>query len=145
MKKFPHLARLLPLAGILLAGNSTLAAERCVFPKDPSVFEVKRDFGAQGDGMADDTGLVQNHGGVVWALGVNHEGRGVRFLTDRGGQTEVRGLFNYAPDIAKGDLRPAFEVRDAAFSAAGVRAISFGNTYPVKARAGTMSHPLDDR
>ena len=80
------------------------------------------------------TGLVQNHGGILWALGVKHEGRGVRFLTDRGGQTEILGLFNYAPDIAKGDLRPAFDVTDAAFSAAGVREISFGNTYPVKAR-----------
>lgn len=37
-----------------------------------------------------DSGLVQNHGGRLWALGVEHESRGVRFLTDRGGQTEVR-------------------------------------------------------
>jgi hypothetical protein len=81
-----------------------------------------------------DTGLVQNHGGLLWALGVKHEGRGVRFLTDQGGQTEILGLFNYAPDIAKDDPRPAFDVRDADFSAAGVREISFGNTYPVKAR-----------
>lgn len=81
-----------------------------------------------------DIGLVQNHGGVLWALGVKHEGRGVRFLTDRGGQTEILGLFNYAPDIAKDDERPAFDIVDATFSAAGVREISFGNTYPVKAR-----------
>jgi hypothetical protein len=65
---------------------------------------------------------------------VKHEGRGVRFLTDCGGQTEILGLFNYAPNIAKDDQRPAFDVVDADFSAAGVREISFGNTYPVKAR-----------
>ena len=40
MKKLPHLALLLPLAGILLAGNSSLAAERCLFPNDPSVLGV---------------------------------------------------------------------------------------------------------
>lgn len=81
-----------------------------------------------------DVGLVQNHGGILWALGVKHEGRGVRFRTDRGGNTEVLGWFNYAPDIAEEDRRPAFDVADAAFSAAGVREISFGNTYPVKVR-----------
>jgi len=79
-------------------------------------------------------GLVQNHGGRLWALGVKHEGRGVRFLTDRGGQTEILGLFNYPPDIARDDRRPGFDVVDAAFSAAGVRETSFGNTYPVKVR-----------
>jgi hypothetical protein len=90
-----------------------------------------RQLNPEGDS---DTGLVQNHGGVLWALGVKHEGRGVRFLTDQGGKTEVLGLFNYAPDVAKDDLRPAFAVTDAAFSAAGVREISFGNTFPIKAR-----------
>jgi hypothetical protein len=90
-----------------------------------------RQLNPEGDS---DTGLVQNHGGRLWALGVKHEGRGVRFLTDHGGQTEILGLFNYAPSIATNDLRPAFDIRDAAFSAAGVREISFGNTYPVKVR-----------
>jgi hypothetical protein len=90
-----------------------------------------RQLNPEGDS---DVGLVQNHGGRLWALGVKHEGRGVRFLTDRGGQTEILGLFNYAPDIAKDDLRPAFDVVDADFRAAGVREISFGNTYPVKVR-----------
>ncbi len=88
-----------------------------------------RQLNPEGDS---DTGLVRNHGGRLWALGVKHEGRGVRFLTDQGGQTEVLGLFNYAPDIATNDFRPAFEIRDAAFSSMGVREISFGNTYPVK-------------
>ena len=90
-----------------------------------------RQLNPEGDS---DIGLVQNHGGVLWALGVKHEGRGVRFLTDQGGQTEILGLFNYAPDIAQDDPRPAFDVVDADFSAAGVRELSFGNTYPVKAR-----------
>jgi lysophospholipase L1-like esterase len=90
-----------------------------------------RQLNPEGDS---DTGLVQNHGGRLWALGVKHEGRGVRFLTDSGGQTEILGLFNYAPDVATNDFRPAFDIRDAAFSAAGVRELSFGKTYPVKVR-----------
>lgn len=90
-----------------------------------------RQLNPEGDS---DVGLVQNHGGALWALGVKHEGRGVRFLADRGGQTEILGLFNYAPDIATNDFRPAFDIRDAAFSAAGVREISFGKSYPVKVR-----------
>jgi hypothetical protein len=90
-----------------------------------------RQLNPEGDS---DVGLVENHGGQLWALGVKHEGRGVRFLTDGGGQTEILGLFNYAPDIAPDDLRPAFDVVDADLSAAGVREISFGNTYPVKVR-----------
>ena len=81
-----------------------------------------------------DTGLVQNHGGRLWALGVKHEGAGVRWLTDNGGQTEILGLFNYAPDIAASDLRPEFDIDNSPFCAMGVREISFGNTYPVKAR-----------
>ena len=85
------------------------------------------------EGTSDD-GLVQNHGGQLWALGVKHEGRGVRFRTTNGGRTEILGLFNYAPDIAKDDKRPAFEVIDASLSLAGIREISFGNTYPVKLR-----------
>jgi hypothetical protein len=52
-----------------------------------------RQLNPEGDS---DTGLVRNHGGRLWALGVKHEGRGVRFLTDQGGQTEILGLFNYA-------------------------------------------------
>ena len=90
-----------------------------------------RQLNPEGDS---DVGLVQNHGAQLWAMGVKHEGRGVRFLTDRSGQTEILGLFNYAPDIAEDDARPAFDVVDADFSAAGVREISFGSTYPVKAR-----------
>lgn len=119
---------------ILGTGGGDIFATDC-----PSRIELRtpgqhlwaRQLNPEGDS---DTGLVQNHGGVLWALGVKHEGRGVRFLTDRGGQTEILGLFNYAPNVPKDDLRPAFDVTDAAFSAAGVREISFGNTFPVKAR-----------
>jgi hypothetical protein len=35
----------------LLESNDLLAAERCVFPQDPSVLDVKRDFGVKGDGV----------------------------------------------------------------------------------------------
>jgi hypothetical protein len=90
-----------------------------------------RQLNPEGDS---DVGLVQNHGGQLWALGVKHEGRGVRFLTDGGGQTEILGLFNYAPDIASDDLRPAFDVVDADFSAAAIREITFANALPIKAR-----------
>lgn len=90
-----------------------------------------RQLNPEGDS---DVGLVQNHGGKLWALGLKHEGRGARFLTDKHGQTEILGLFNYAPDIAKDDTRPAFDIVKGGFSAAGVREISFGNTYPVKVR-----------
>lgn len=90
-----------------------------------------RQLNPEGDS---DAGLVVNRGGRLWALGVKHEGRGVRWLTEAGGQTEILGLFNYGPGIATNDFRPAFDIRDAAFSAAGVREISFGNTYPVKVR-----------
>lgn len=90
-----------------------------------------RQLNPEGDS---DVGLVRNHGGRLWALGVKHEGRGVRFRTDSGGQTEILGLFNYSPDVAKDDLRPAFDIADGLFSAAGVREISFGNTFNVKVR-----------
>lgn len=82
-----------------------------------------------------DMGLVRNRGGRLWALGVKHEGKGVRWSTEAGGQSEVFGLFNYGPgDIAKEDPRPAFVVRDAAFALMGVREISFGESYPLKVR-----------
>lgn len=82
-----------------------------------------------------DLGLVRNRGGRLWALGVKHEGKGVRWRTEAGGQTEILGLFNYAPgDLAEDDPRPAFDVTDAAFALMGAREISFGESYPVKLR-----------
>ncbi|MBE0542527.1 MAG: DUF4038 domain-containing protein [Verrucomicrobia bacterium] len=133
------------------SATNTLVVESCdlkvlgtgggeIFVTDcPSGIELRspgqslwaRQLNPEGDS---DTGLVQNHGGRLWALGVKHEGRGVRFLTARGGQTEILGLFNYPPSIETNDFRPAFDIRDAAFSAQGVRELSFGNTYPVKVR-----------
>jgi hypothetical protein len=92
-----------------------------------------------------DWGLVRNHGGRLWALGVKHEGRGVRFLTDNGGQTEILGLFNYAPDVPASDLRPAFDVDNSPFCALGVREISFGNTFPVKAREIRLGETRTER
>ena len=133
------------------SANSVLVVESCdlavvgrgggdIFVTDcPSSIELHapgqrlwaRQLNPEGDS---DTGLVQNHGGQLWALGVKHEGKGVRFRTDRGGRTEILGLFNYSPNVPKDDLRPAFDVADGLFSAAGVREISFGNTFNVKVR-----------
>ena len=82
-----------------------------------------------------DVGLVRNRGGSLWALGVKHEGKGVRWLTEAGGRSEVFGLFNYGPgNIAKDDPRPAFEVKDGALALMGAREIGFGDCYPVKIR-----------
>ncbi|MBE7498826.1 MAG: hypothetical protein HS113_00640 [Verrucomicrobiales bacterium] len=88
-----------------------------------------RQLNPEGDS---EVGLVQNDGARLWALGVKHEGRGVRFRTRKGGYTEVLGVFNYGPGIAADDLRPMFEIDGASFCAMGVREISFGETYPVK-------------
>lgn len=151
--KFMHLQAFggRPPAVINRSKSNTLAVESCdlrvvgdgtgdIFLTDcPCSVELRtknqqlwaRQLNPEGDS---DVGLIRNHGGMLWALGVKHEGRGVRFLTDQGGRTEILGLFNYAPDIAKDDKRPAFDVVDAAMTAAGVREISFGNTYPVKLR-----------
>lgn len=92
-----------------------------------------------------DVGLVKNHGGFLWALGVKHEGAGVRFLTDQQGATEIIGLFNYAPNIATNDFRPAFDVKDASFCAMDIREISFDNTYPVKVRETRSNDMREER
>ncbi len=90
-----------------------------------------RQLNPEGD---DDYGLVRNQGGKLWALGVKNEGRGVRFLNDNGGQTEVFGMLLYGPGIAADDARPIFDTDNSPFCAMGVREISFGDTYPVKVR-----------
>ncbi len=72
-----------------------------------------------------DTGLVQNDGGTLWCLGVKHEGKGVRFATRNGGQTEILGLFNYGGTKDENDPRPCFIVEDSSFSLAGIREIAF--------------------
>jgi len=55
-----------------------------------------------------------------------------RDITVRFRNHHASTCFSFAP--LQDDLRPAFDIVDADFSAAGVREISFGNTYPVKAR-----------
>jgi Pectate lyase superfamily protein len=83
----------------------------------------------------DDLGLVRNHGGNLWVLGMKHEGKGVRVRTDGGGRTELFGVFNYGPGLEKTDERPAFVVEDARFSLQGIRELNFGGSdYPVKVR-----------
>lgn len=151
--KFQHLQAFggRPPAVVNRSASRTLIVESCdlrvvgegrgdIFVTDcPSAIELRsagqrlwaRQLNPEGDS---DVGLVQNRGGRLWALGVKHEGRGVRFLSADGGQTEILGLFNYAPSIATNDLRPAFDIDASDFSAAGIREISFGNTYPVKVR-----------
>lgn len=82
-----------------------------------------------------DSGLVANSGGDLWVLGVKHEGVGVRFRTEKGGRTEVFGVFNYLAGVPEGDRRAAFEVQDGQLSVAGWREISFaGPTSGVKVR-----------
>jgi hypothetical protein len=72
-----------------------------------------------------DTGLVQNDGGTLWCLGVKHEGKGVRFATRKGGQTEILGLFNYGGTKEEMDPRPSFLIEDSSFTLAGIREIAF--------------------
>ena len=82
-----------------------------------------------------DAGLVRNLGVRVWVLGVKHEGKGIRWHTGPGGESEILGPFNYGPgNIAKDDTRPAFDVKDAAFALMGVREIGFGENHPLKVR-----------
>jgi hypothetical protein len=80
-----------------------------------------------------DIGLVRNHGGKLWVLGVKHEGAGVRFWNDNGGQTEVFGMFNYGPGVSADDTRPIVHNDNSPFCLLGVREIVFGgNAFPVK-------------
>jgi hypothetical protein len=72
-----------------------------------------------------DEGLVINRGGQLWVLGIKHEGRGIRFATKQGGQTELLGLFNYGGYPDESDLRPLFDVTDSDFSVTGLREIAF--------------------
>jgi len=44
---------------LAFAIHSQAAADRVVFPQDPSVLDARRDFGAKGDGVADDTAALQ--------------------------------------------------------------------------------------
>jgi hypothetical protein len=110
---------------IVGAGGGRIFATDC-----PSTLELRqsgqqcwaRQLNPEG---ASDSGLVRNHGGDLWCLGVKHEGRGVRFSTSEGGRTEILGLFNYGGTDDEFDPRPCFEVKDAAFSVAALREIAF--------------------
>lgn len=51
---------LLPAILLLCAIPTEAAVERIVFPHDPCVLDLKRDFGAKGDGVADDTDALQS-------------------------------------------------------------------------------------
>jgi len=81
-----------------------------------------RHLNAEGDS---DVGIIQNSGGVLWCLGIKHEGRGVRFATRNSGKTEVLGLFNYGGNPEEMDMRPSFLIEDSSFSIAGLREIAF--------------------
>ena len=72
-----------------------------------------------------DTGLVVNRGGDLWALGVKHEGKGVR-VAAAGGRTELFGVFNYGPGLAADDARPWFDLTDAKLGVYGLRELNFG-------------------
>jgi hypothetical protein len=64
----------LRLITLLLAVTSLSAAEKFTFPKDPSVLDAKRDFGALGDGKADDTDALQR--AMDASCGVDKQFRG---------------------------------------------------------------------
>jgi hypothetical protein len=94
-----------------------------------------------------DIGLVRNHGGKLWVLGVKHEGAGVRFWNDNGGQTEVFGMFNYGPGVSADDTRPIVHNDNSPFCLMGAREIVFGgHTFPVKVREirGNEIRPIKD-
>lgn len=96
-----------------------------------------------------DVGLVQNAGGDLWILGKKNEGLGVRVRTSARGRTEILGMFLYGNGMDAKDLRPIFDIEDAAFSVAGLREIAFaGNCYPVKVcekRGGEVHRLGSDR
>jgi len=57
---------------------SATASERIVFPSDPSVLDAKRDLGAKGDGIADDTDALQK--GLDASCGLDAKQTKVLFL-----------------------------------------------------------------
>lgn len=72
-----------------------------------------------------DAGLVRNAGGILWCLGVKHEGRGIRISTSAQGSTEILGLFNYGGYKDENDARPLFDIDNGSFSVAALREIAF--------------------
>lgn len=102
-----------------------------------------RQLNPEGDS---DTGLVRNNGGVLWCLGVKHEGRGVRFATTQQGSTEILGLFNYGGYKDENDARPLFDVNNSSFSVAALRELAFDQhtaLIKVRERQGETLQQLD--
>lgn len=93
-----------------------------------------------------DTGLVRNAGGVLWCLGVKHEGRGIRFATSAQGATEILGLSNYGGYKDENDARPLFNIDNGSFSVAALREIAFDQhtaLIKVREKQATTSQELD--
>ncbi len=91
-----------------------------------------RQLNPEGDS---DVGLVVNSGGSVWILGMKSEGRGVRIRTEKGGRTEVFGVFIYGFGTPPEDSRPLFDIDNAHMCVMGIREIAFdAPTYNVKVR-----------
>jgi hypothetical protein len=91
--------------------------------------------GLNPEGTSDD-GLVRNDGGSLWVLGCKTEGKGRRYVTSRGGKTELYGCYEYTTEAVKDDdERAMFEVTDAALSVAATREVCFhGQPFAVKLR-----------
>jgi Pectate lyase superfamily protein len=89
--------------------------------------------GLNPEGTVDD-GLVRNQGGNLWILGSKTEGKGLRYLTNAGGRTELFGAYEYATEsVEANDLRPIFMVDNATVSIAAVREVNFnGKPFVVK-------------
>jgi hypothetical protein len=89
--------------------------------------------GLNPEGTRDD-GLVRNTGGQLWVLGCKTEGKGKRYTTTAGGQTELYGCYEYTTEaIDDTDERPMFEVIDSQLTVAASREICFtGRPFVVK-------------
>ncbi len=92
--KFPALA----VAALILCGAIQASAVEYVFPADAGIIDVKRDFGAKGDGTSDDTTAIQK--AIVTALLGNY--RNPRFIYLPDGtyliSAELKARITDAPD-----------------------------------------------
>jgi hypothetical protein len=89
--------------------------------------------GLDPEGTKDD-GLVRNDGGQLWVMGCKIEGKGKRYTTTKGGQTELYGCYEYTTEsVEDKDERPMFEVIDSKFSVAATREVCHnGKPFMVK-------------
>lgn len=120
---------------VLGTGSGDIFVTNC-----PSHVEIRskgqslwaRQLNPEGDS---DVGLVINSGGNLWILGMKSEGRGVRIRTEKGGRTEVFGVFMYGFGTPPEDNRPLFDIDNAQMCVMGIREIAFNApTYNVKVR-----------